>query len=160
MPFIGQHFLIYDESGDITIAEFDNTSREIIFTDYEDRPVKLTNYAVHLRPNGSELTPENPNDPHDDYLRSIELHNYIDTHEGKYNTTNAWKAMAEVQAASDGTSEGVLTGGVRLLWTVVTDLTDKTMTVKFFLNDGPVIDEKTRTHELNLSEPFTFRLEK
>jgi len=160
MPYMGQHFLIYDESGNATIAEFDNTSREVIFTDYEDTPVVLTNYAVHLNPDVSKLSPTNPDDPHDDYLRSIKLHNYIDTHDGKFNATDAWVSMAEVQAASDGISEGVLTGGVRLLWTVVTDLTDKTMTVKFFLKDGPITDNKTRTHELNLSEPYTFKLER
>jgi len=159
MPFIGQHFLICDDSGEATIAEFDNTSREVIFTDYNDTPVSLTNYAVHLKPDITKLAPENPQDTHDDYLRSAKLHQYINNHKGLFNTSDAWDAMAEVQANADASSEGGLTGEtVRLLWTVVTDLTEKTMTVQFFLRDGPISNEQYKTHDLILSEPFTFTL--
>jgi hypothetical protein len=77
----------------------------------------------------------------------FQYHDYISGHE----------------ANSNGNSEGVLSGNddtVRLLWTVVTDLTDRSMNVKFFQKDGPVINETYMTHDLVMSEPFTFRLER
>jgi hypothetical protein len=163
MPFMGQHFFICDDSGDAVIAEYDNVTKQAVFTDYKDIHVTLNDYAVYLHPDITAFVPENPDDPHDDYLRSAKLHHYISVHKGAFTADNAWKAMKEVEANSDGSSEGVLSGAddtVRLLWTVVTDLTDRSMAVKFFLKDGPVINETYNAHELVLSEPFTFRLER
>ena len=163
MPFMGVHFLICDDSGAATIAEYDNESRELIFTDYQDTAVPLTNYAVYLKPDISQYPPENPNNAHDDYLRSAKLHDYISDHEGAFTTDDAWDAMEMVEANADLSPEEVLAGENetdRLLWTVVTDLTDRSMTVKFFLKDGPINNETYRTHDLVLSEPFTFKLER
>ena len=163
MPFMGVHFLICDDSGAATIAEYDNESRELIFIDYKDTAVPLTNYAIHLRPDISQYPPENPNNAHDDYLRSAKLHDYISDHEGAFTTDDAWKAMKMVEANADLSPEEVMAGENetdRLLWTIVTDLTDRSMTVKFFLKDGPINNETYRTHDLVLSEPFTFKLER
>ncbi len=161
MPYIGNHFLIYDRSGNATVIEFSNSSREAIFTDYSSTPVPLTNYAIHLRPDYTKLVPENPKDPHDDYSRMIRLHNYIDAHEGLYNETDIWNAMSLVEANGNASKEGVLTcGTVRLMYTIVTDLDERTLTAKFYLRDGPVSDPVMGTNELVLSDPFDFRLER
>ncbi|MBN1432855.1 MAG: linear amide C-N hydrolase [Methanomicrobiaceae archaeon] len=163
MPFMGVHFLICDDSGAATIAEYDNKSRELIFIDYKDTAFPLTNYAIHLKPDISQYPPEKPNDAHDDYLRSAKLHDYISDHEGAFTTDDAWKAMKMVEANADLSPEEILAGENetdRLLWTVVTDITDRSMTVKFFLRDGPNNNETYHTHDLVLSEPFTFKLER
>ncbi len=163
MPFMGMHFLICDDSGAATIAEYNNESHELIFTDYQDTAVPLTNYAVYLRPDFSQYPPENPNDIHDDYLRSAKLHNYILDYEGAFTTNDAWKAMKMVEANADLSPEELLEGENqtdRLLWTVVTDITERSMTVKFFQRDGPINNETYRAHDLVLSEPFTFKLER
>ncbi|WFN37903.1 C45 family autoproteolytic acyltransferase/hydrolase [Methanomicrobium antiquum] len=156
MPYMGQHFLICDDSGDATIVEFDNETRDIIFIDYQDTPVPITNYAIHLRPDISLCQPENPDDPHDDYLRSAKLHNYISGHEGDFTTDDAWAALKQVEANADAGNKTV----DRLLWRVVTDLTNRTMTVKYFLKDGPINNQTLKTRDLIMSEPFTFSLER
>jgi hypothetical protein len=71
--------------------------------------------------------------------------------------------MEMVEANADLSPEEILAGENetdRLLWTVVTDLTDRSMTVKFFLKDGPINNETYRTHDLVLSKPFTFTPER
>ncbi|MBP2132208.1 hypothetical protein J2128_000129 [Methanomicrobium sp. W14] len=156
IPYMGQHFLICDDSGDATIVEFDNETREMIFIDYRDTPVPLTNYAVHLSPDVSVCEPENPDDPHDDYLRSAKLHDYISGHEGEFTEDDAWGEMKEVEANVDAGNETV----DRLLWRVLTDLTNRTMTVKFFMKDGPINNQTLKTRDLVLSKPFTFSLER
>jgi hypothetical protein len=159
MPFIGQHFFIYDTSGNATVVEFDNASREAIFIDYSNTPVPLTNYALHLRPDYTKLAPENPRDPHDDFLRMGKLHNYIDTHVGSFNETDVWNSMSMIQANANASAEGVLTEGtVRLVYTVATDLDERMMTARFYLRDGHISDPVMGTNELVLSEPFTFQL--
>jgi len=56
---------------------------------------------------------------------------------------------------------GVLTSGtVKLMYTIVTDLDEKTLTARFSLRDGPVSDPVIGTNELILSDPFTFRLDR
>ncbi len=161
MPFIGQHFLVYDRSGNATVIEFDNTSREAIFTDFSNAPVPMTNYAVHLRPDWTILVPENPLDPHDDFLRMRKLHGYIDAHAGPFNETDVWAMMALVEANANASAEGVLTKGtIRVVYSVVSDLDELTMTARFYLRDGPVRDPVMGTNELIFSEPFTFRLER
>ena len=67
MPFMGLHFMIYDATGNATIVEFNKSSREAIFTDYRNKQVPITNYAIYLKPDFTKLTPEDARDPHDDY---------------------------------------------------------------------------------------------
>lgn len=159
MPFMGLHFMISDPSGRVTIAEFDNTSRETIFLDYKNVPVPMTNYALHLHPDFTKIIPENAKDPHDDYYRMQKLHAYIGNHTGKYNESDVWNTMYMVQANASASAEGVLTGGtIRLVYMIVNDLNERSMTVKFYLRDGPINNKIWDTKDLIMSEPFTFKL--
>lgn len=161
MPFIGLHFLVYDRSGNATVVEFENDSREAVFMDFSNTPVPLTNYALHLRPEGEILAPENPLDPHDDFSRMKKLHEYIDAHTGPFNETDVWTMMALVEANANKSREGVLVKGtIRVVYTVVSDLDELSMTARFYLKDGPVKDPVIGTNELIFSEPFTFKLER
>ena len=159
MPFMGAHFLISDPSGNATIVEFDNVSRKVHFTDYHNVPVPLTNYAIYLTPDYTNLKITDPSDIGDDYYRMHKLHGYIDTHAGLFNETDVWTTMKMVEANAHTSAEGILTGAtMRLVYTDVADLNEKTMTVRFYLRDGPISDPAWGTHVLVMSEPFTFQL--
>lgn len=161
MPFMGLHFMIYDATGNATIVEFNKSSRKAIFTDYRNKPVPITNYAIYLKPDFTKLTPEDARDPHDDYSRMNKLHHYIDIHTGDFNNTDVWNTMSMVEANASASAEGVLTGGtIRLVYKIVNDLNDRTMTVQFYLRDGPLSNPVWGTNELVLSKPFTFRLKR
>ncbi|WP_321508181.1 carcinine hydrolase/isopenicillin-N N-acyltransferase family protein [uncultured Methanoregula sp.] len=159
MPYMGAHFLISDPYGNATIVEFDNVSRKARFTDYHNVPVPVTNYAIYLTPDYTNLRITDPGDIGDDYYRMHKLHGYIDTHAGLFNETDIRAALKLVEANAHTSADEILPGTtIRLVYTDVTDLNEKTMTVRFYLRDGPVSDPAWGTHELVMSEPFTFRL--
>jgi hypothetical protein len=161
MPFMGQHFMIYDATGNATIVEFNKSSRKAIFTDYRNTPVPITNYAMYLEPDFTKITPEDARDPHDDYYRMNKLHHYIATHASLFNETDVWNTMSMVEANASASAEGVLTGGtIRLVYKIVTDLNERTMTAQFYLRDGPLSDPVWGTNKLVFSKPFTFRLKR
>lgn len=160
-PFKPMHTLIFDASGKATIWEVDNATKQTVFTDYSNEPVSMTNFAVHLKPDVTKLSPNFAGVPYDDVIRGQALHAYITNHTGLYTSDDAWNATKEVEANLDEDPDGFIPDGpMRTVWTVVTDANDRTMTVKYYLEDGKGYDPINKTHELIYSEPFTFQLKR
>ena len=153
------HALIFDTSGNAVVVEIDTKRNRVVFTDYKNTPVPLTNYAVHLHPDVTAMVPKYPDEPYDDTVRRRKLHDFAAGHAGKFTADDVWKAMALVEANMDTAPDPHFTGEIfRPVWTVVTDACDRSMVVKYFLRDGPGYDPARKAHETVYAEPFTFRL--
>lgn len=67
----------------------------------------------------------------------------------------------KVEVNLDVDPDGFIPNGpMRTIWTVVTDASDKTMTIKYYLEDETGYDPMNTAHELVYSEPFTFKLKR
>lgn len=158
-PVSGMHFMIFDRSGNATIAEFDPTNGDVHFTDAADSPFIMTNHAVYPYPDSSTFPAVPANKSYNSFNRYLTLQDAVEDHQGLYSAADAEDDLALVYAHADDDSEGAgHPFPIRTLWNVRSDLDAGEMTVMFYLHDGPT-DPTTGDPTLVFSDPITFTLQ-
>lgn len=157
MPFEAIHWLIATPDGRSTIFEIDGKTGQYVFVDGKPgRPQVMTNHAVHLYPAVDTFPQVDEKAEYDTFNRYRRLTEAVNKHRGKFNVDDCFEIMSLVYGAADDAAEAGAKSAfpIRTLWTMVADLTAKTISVKYYLRDEPV-DGRIN---LALSGPFSFRL--
>ena len=157
----GFHFMIYDKYGKSTIAEFQGPydpvkDGSIHFTDYSNSTVVMTNHPVYLFPSIESVNKYIENETlhppitcyYDSWMRYKTLSDIISNHTGKFTPQDMLDTLRPVDEEVTGGSQ---TGGShadfiksRTLTNFLLDLTNSTLSVRFYLRDGwtdPSIDQ-------------------
>lgn len=167
---IRSHYMVYDSQGDSTIVEWNETSGNVIFTNGSPgKPSIMTNHPIYLYagysledlPRESNLIPYN--DPYDSFRRYITLCNFTNlsnSQEGRFNETQAADALSAVSPNTVIAAEGAMRPlPINTIYHVLTDLTNRSMKVKFYLRNGP-IDPETGKNTSIFSPYITFRMDR
>ncbi len=162
---IGSHYMVYDSLGNSTVVEWNAMSGSVIFTDGSNgKPNIMTNHPIYLYaeyslkdlPRESNLIPYN--DPYDSFRRYITLSNITNSHESRFTEMDASNALSEVSPNTVIAAEGAMRPlPINTIYHVLTDLTDKSMKVKFYLMNGP-IDPVTKKNTSIFSPYITFKI--
>lgn len=156
----GMHFLIVDKAGNSLVAEYDDKTRALVFSEFNKELLAFTNSAIRLNPS-SRKEARQPENSYDDFYRYNTVSAFASNVKTKVSEEELWELMRSVAANSNVPSNrGANAGEIsRLYWTVIVDVEAKTMAVKYNLRDGDVYDNGKRT-ELILSNPYYFYLQK
>lgn len=151
-----KHFMIYDRSGNSTIAEFTSDlanpvngtpldkqkDNSIHFTDYSNSISVMTNHPVYLVPNITEML-KIRNDSLknwycDTFNRYMTLTDLTSKHIGKFTPQNMIETLSSVYAECTVPipGSGVIAES-RTLYNFLLDLTNGTLSIRFYLRDGP-----------------------
>ena len=142
--------MIYDKYGNSTIAEFQGPNDPIKdgiihFTDYSNSTVVMTNHPVYLCPTMECVNKYIEDHPeiscyYDSIVRYKTLSDIISKHKGKFTPQDMLDTLSPVYEEVTGGSE---TGGShmdfiksRTLTNFLLDLTNSTLSVRFYLRDG------------------------
>jgi hypothetical protein len=126
------HYLIADATGDAIVWEYDEHGVRHVVEAYED-PLVVTNHLLHRYEGVDDLPDADPAVvegliPHEagTYQRARTLDRCM---------SRVPARAADIAAALDDVRFDGRVAGVRTLWRTVFDLTDRTMTVEFYLGD-------------------------
>ena len=165
LPVFGVHYMVYDSQGNSAIIEWNKTDGNLYFTDgNSSKPDIMTNhpmfifskYALKDLPRRDNLNPYNHS--YSTFNRYMTLYNITSSHQGKYSEEDAADAMEAVYANTVVEVEGVpIPLPIKTLWSVILDLTDRSVKVKSFLQTGPV-DPKTNETNLIFSPYLIFKM--
>ncbi|VVB63183.1 Uncharacterised protein [uncultured archaeon] len=157
--------MVYDSQGNSAIIEWNNTDGNLYFTDgNSSKPNIMANHPVFIfsryafkdLPKNDNLNPLNHS--YSTFNRYMTLYNITCSHHGKYSEDDAIDALEAVYANTVARIEGVpIPLPTKTLWSVILDLTDRSLKMKSFLKTGPV-DPKTNESTLIFSPYLTFRL--
>jgi hypothetical protein len=167
---IGSHYMVYDSMGNSTIVEWNATSGNVIFTDgISAKPNIMTNHPIYLYkgysledlPRESNLIPYN--DPYDSFRRYITLSNFTNisnSQNGRFTEAQAADALSAVSPNTVIAAEGAMRPlPINTIYHVLTDLTNRSMKVKFYLMNGPK-DPATGKNTSVFSPYFSFKLDR
>lgn len=146
-PISGQHLLIFDNYGNSTIAEFFAEDGSVHFTDGSDSIRIMTNHAVAKYPTTDSFPDIDANtSSHDTFLRYRTLADMAMNHEGKYSLQDMIDMMAAVYAEVNDDEifqerAMVVTIPLRTTTNSLIDLTNGTISARFYLRDGAVDSE-------------------
>lgn len=158
MLFDGSHLMVSDAGGDSTIAELSEKDFSIHFTDNDGRPQVMTNHSVWEYPDESAFPDIPEGARYDSFFRYKELSRYVSEHPEGISSDDVREALSLVYANTTDSSEGAaLDLPVRTLWPAVFDYGKRSISVKFYLKDGPGTLPGGGP-ELVFSEPMEFRL--
>lgn len=167
---MASHYMVYDALGNSSIVEWNETSGNVIFTD--GRPAKpniMTNHPIYLYagyslkelPREANLIPYN--DPYDSFRRYITLSNLTDitnSQEGRFTEAQAADALSMVSPNTVIAAEGAMRPlPINTIYHVLTDLTNRSMKVKFYLMNGPK-DPATGKNTSIFSPYIAFKLDR
>jgi hypothetical protein len=165
---IASHYMVYDSLGNSSIIEWNATSGNVIFTDGSPaKPNIMTNHPIYLYtgcslkdlPREANLIPYN--DPYDSFRRYITLSNLTNitnSQEGRFTESQAADALNAVSPNMMIAAEGAMRPlPINTIYHVLTDLTNKSMKVKFYQRNGP-IDPETGKNTSIFSPYFTFKM--
>ncbi len=153
----GLHFQVGDSLGNSFICEFDENFM-VHFTDNITKIQVLTNHPVYKYPAIKNFPEVSEKERYNSFTRYRILEDFIEKHGGKLAEGEAKEALGLVYGNTNDKSEGAaLDLPLRLIWTTLYDLADKTIEVRFYLKDGKK-SPATGANELILSKPFKFRL--
>jgi len=157
--FEPSHLMVCDTSGKSFIYELSGKDFTDHFTDNERKTQIMTNHSVYLYPDVSTF-PEVPADKtYNSFFRFKRLDDYVKSHKGKFSVDDAKEAMTLSYGHSQDKDEGAAVPlPMRTLWTMVYDLDEGTIDVKFYAKDGPSDAQGDPT--LVFTKPFKFKLEK
>jgi len=177
------HFMIYDKYGHATIAEFQGPidplkDGSIHFIDYSNNTTVMTNHAVYVVPgmmSVEEYLKKNQNATdcyYDTFVRYKTLSDIISNHKGKFTPQDMLDTLSSVyEEVTGGNMTGSAAGVAiksRTLVNFLLDLTNGTLSARFYLKDGwtPEPGEDTgfycpkELHPIIFSKFFNFTLEK
>lgn len=149
--FKGVHYQIGDVSGNSTIAEVDPHTFVWHFTDNGKRPQIMTNHPQYLYPESANFPVSN--NPYSSFNRYRTLEAYLKSHKGLHDFSSVERAMSQVE----GRGVDMKNLPMRTMWVEYYDLQHKTLSVKFYLGDGPENPE-TGEPTVRFSQSFRFRL--
>ncbi|MFB3764679.1 MAG: C45 family autoproteolytic acyltransferase/hydrolase [Methanotrichaceae archaeon] len=151
----GVHFMIYDKYGNSTIAEFSPEDDSVHFTDGPDSLRIMTNHQVAKYPIIDTFPKLDASiSYYDSFMRYKTLTNITSNHKGKFTPQDMVDALGSVNAELTYKSMKL-----RTLTNLLLDLTNSTVSARFYLRDGPtdpVIGGPTNI----FSRFFNFTLEK
>ncbi len=156
----GMHFLVVDRAGNSLVAEYDETTKALVMTEFNKEILAFTNSAIRLNPS-SRKEPRQPENSYDDFYRYNTVNNFAKSVNGKVSEEELWELMRSVAANSNVPSNRGLNAGTisRLYWTVIVDVEAQTMTIKYNLRDGASYNNGKQNY-LMLSDPYYFNLNK
>ena len=156
-PVAGMHFLIGDRSGKSMVLEFseDDLSPRFI-PQSSDSPAIMTNHSVYYYPTIDKVIPEvDKNTAYDTFYRYLRLYDYLQASAfHKYTTDDGLYAMSLVYGFANDVSEGTYTLPMRTLWSLVMDVDDLSLKIRFYTVDDNTLKTPVFT------EAYTFRLQK
>jgi hypothetical protein len=167
---MASHYMVYDALGNSTIVEWNETSGSVIFTDgLPAKPNIMTNHPIYLYtgyslkdlPREADLIPYN--DPYDSFRRYITLSNLTNitnSQNGRFTEAQAADALSAVSPNTVIAAEGAMRPlPINTIYHVLTDLTSRSMKVKFYLMNGPK-DPATGKNTSIFSPYVTFKLDR
>ncbi len=156
-PMDGMHFLLGDRNGNSMILEFSEDDLSPRFTSSAaPGPTIMTNHSVHNYPTVDSFPPIDKSKPYDTFYRYMRLNDYLQSSVfHKYTPDDGLYAMSMVYGFVDDQSEGTaLPLPLRTVWSLVMDLDDLSMKIKFYTKDDETLGEPLFT------EAYAFRLQK
>lgn len=158
MAILPAHFMVMDSSGRSFIYEKSSGDFSDRFVESDGtKVVPVTNHSISDYPTVDKFPPPDKNS-YDTFNRYRVLEKYIEGHTGKYSVEDGVHAMSLVYGRVEEASEGGHHDlPLRTLYTAVTDINERAVSVRFYLRDGKT-DPATGLPELIFSEPFEFRL--
>lgn len=154
-PMDGMHFLIGDRNGDSTVLEFSELDYSPRFVDpTSPGPSIMTNHPVYKYPSIDTFPSIDTTKPYDTFYRYLRLHAYLQASVfHKYSPDDGLYAMSMVYGFVNDSSEGAaMPLPLRTVWSLVMDLDDLTMKIKFYTVDNDADQEPAFT------DPYTFSL--
>jgi len=142
-PFAGNHFLIYDQYGNSTIAEFSAKDDSVHFTDGSNSIRVMTNHPVSIYPTVDSFPKPDANASYyDTFLRYKTLTNITSNHKGKFTLQDMIDTLRSVYAEKDDQvlfKDRSLEVDMpeRTTTNSLLDLTNGTISARFYLRDGP-----------------------
>ncbi|MDP2928193.1 MAG: C45 family peptidase [Candidatus Omnitrophota bacterium] len=156
--FIPAHLQICDRSGKSFIFDTAPGNLSYHYTENNGQPQAITNHAVFLYPDASKFPSYTSKGTYNTFYRYVKLTDYIKGHQGKFSPDDVREAMSLAYAHTTDIAEwSVDPLPHRTLWTMLYDINERSIEVKFYLKDGP-IDSSTGDPELVFTEPFKFKL--
>jgi len=158
--FIPGHLQICDRSGKSFIFNTAPGDFSYHYTENNGQPQVITNHAVFLYPDVSKFPPYSSKGTYNTFYRYVKLTDYIKGHQGKFSPVDIKEAMSLAYAHTTDIAEGSV-GPLphRTLWSMLYDIDERSIEVKFYLKDGP-IDPSTGDPELVFTKPFKFKLKR
>lgn len=155
-PMDGMHFLIGDRNGNSMILEFSELDLSPRFLMQKPgAPVILTNHSIFKEPSVADFKERVPTtEPYETHYRYLRLYDYLRSTSGKkYTSDDALFAMSLVYGYADDGSEGAaIPLPLRTVWSLVMDLDDLSMKIKFYTKDNSALKAPL------FSDYYTFRL--
>lgn len=156
--FLPGHLQVCDRFGRSFIFDISSTDFSYHYTENNGQPQVITNHAIFLYPDASKFPPYSSKGTYDTFYRYVKLTDYIKNHKGKFSPDDVKKAMSLVYAhTTDIAERSVGPLPHRTLWTMLYDINERSIEVKFYLKDGP-IDPATGDPSLIFTDPFIFKL--
>ncbi|MFA6002124.1 MAG: C45 family peptidase [Thermoleophilia bacterium] len=156
-PMDGIHFLIGDRNGDSMILEFSEEDLSPRFiSPASPGPSIMTNHPVKEYPTIDTFPPIDKTKAYDTFYRYTRLHDYLEASVfHKYTPDDGLHAMSMVYGFVNDESEGTaMPLPLRTVWSLVMDLDDLSMKIKFYTAD----DDTSATPIL--TDAYTFSLRK
>ena len=160
MPFEAMHWLVADAHGLSTIFEIDGKSGQYYFIDgMPGKPQVITNHAVHCYPRVDTFSSVESEATYNTFTRYCLLIDLISGHSGKFSTEDCFNIMSKVYGrAQDAEEVGAKSPfPMRTLWTLVADIAERKISIKYFLRDDPATEGQDDL-KLEMTDPFTVRL--
>lgn len=156
-PMDGIHFLIGDRNGNSLILEFSEQDLSPRFVDPPyPGPTIMTNHSVFKTPTINTFPPIDYTQSYNTYYRYMRLYDYLQASVfHKYTPDDGLYAMSLVYGFVDDASEGTLTPlPLRTVWSLVMDVDDLSMKIKFYTVDNSTFKTPIFT------DTYTFKLQK
>lgn len=158
--FLPGHLQICDRSGKAFIFDISPNDFSYHFTENNGQPQVITNHSIFLHPEISKFPPYSPKGTYNTFYRYVKLDDYVNGHQGEFSPADVKEAMSLVYAhTTDIAERSVGPLPHRTLWTMLYDIDERSLEVKFYLKDGPT-DPATGDPSLVFTEPFRFKLKK
>jgi hypothetical protein len=158
--FLPGHLLVCDRSGKSFIFDISSKDFSYHFTENNGQPQVITNHSVYAYPDTSKFPPYSPKGTYNTFYRYVKLNDYVKSHQGKFSPDDIMEAMSLAYAhTTDIAERSVGPLPHRTLWTMLYDINERSIEVKFYLKDGP-IDPSTGDPSLVFTKPLKFKLKK
>jgi hypothetical protein len=161
-PLDGIHFLLGDRTGKSTVLEFykknqDDVNLSFIFIPQPiDKPAIMTNHSIRAYPDQNSFVQPVSTKPYDTFYRYMRLYDYLQaSYFHKYTVDDGLYAMSMVYGyADDGSEGGAKAFPVRTIWSLVMDIDDLSLKIKFYTTDN--VAQQTPL----FTDAFTFKLQR
>lgn len=155
-PMDGIHWLIGDRNGNAMVLEFSEEDLSPRFIEQASPgPSIMTNHSVAKFPSMESFPPIDRTKPYDTFYRYTRLHDFLQASAfHKYTPGDGLYAMSMVYGFVNDASEGTAMAlPLRTVWSLVMDMDDLSMKIKFYTVDDDASGEPL------FSDAFAFSLQ-